>query len=62
MAQKARLLILDEPTSRLSGTEAAADEQIRRLRGEVAVLYVSHRLEECSIRRQITVLRDGHGC
>lgn len=62
LSQKCRLLILDEPTAALTGPEV---EQlfgnIRRLqRDGVAIIYVSHRMDE--IRRiadRITVMRDG---
>jgi ABC-type sugar transport system ATPase subunit len=58
----ARLIIMDEPTASLGGDEAARLEAlVRRLcdRG-VAVVYVSHKLDE--VRRlasRVTVLRDG---
>ena len=57
-----RLLILDEPTSALSETEAdRLFGVIRHLRDDgVAVLYVSHRLAEIdSIADRLVVLRDG---
>jgi rhamnose transport system ATP-binding protein len=57
-----RVIILDEPTTALSGTEAAELlRTITRLRDDgVAILYVSHRLEEMfEIGDRITVLRDG---
>jgi ABC-type sugar transport system ATPase subunit len=62
LARDARLIALDEPTAALSGREAERlFAQVRRLceRG-IAVIFVSHRLEE--VRRladEITVLRDG---
>ena len=62
LVHEPRLLILDEPTSALSETEAERlFEVIRRLRDEgVAVLYVSHRLGEIdSIADRLLVLRDG---
>ncbi len=58
----ARVLIMDEPTAALSSKEV---EQlfgiVRRLRGEgVAVLFVSHRLEEVfALADRVSVLRDG---
>ncbi len=58
-----RLLILDEPTAALTDPEVQSlFEQVRRLRSEgVAVLYISHRLEEIrQIADRISVLRDGH--
>jgi len=62
LSQQCRLLILDEPTAAL--TDAETDLLFRHIRklkaGGVAVLYISHRLEE--IRRiadTVTVLRNG---
>lgn len=57
-----RLLILDEPTAALTEPEVRLlFEQVRRLRAEgVAILYISHRLEEIrQIADRISVLRDG---
>ncbi|GAA5157069.1 sugar ABC transporter ATP-binding protein [Amycolatopsis dongchuanensis] len=57
-----RVVIFDEPTTALSGAEAEALlGRIAALRDEgVAVLYVSHRLEEMfEIGDRVTVLRDG---
>ena len=57
-----RLLILDEPTSALSETEAERlFEVVRRLRDDgVAIFYVSHRLAEIdNIADRLLVLRDG---
>ncbi len=57
-----RLLILDEPTSALSESEAdRLFEVIRRLRADgVAIFYVSHRLAEIDdIADRLLVLRDG---
>ncbi len=57
-----RVLIMDEPTSALSGTEV---EVLFRLIAElkasgVAIIYISHRLEELTrISDTVTVLRDG---
>ena len=62
VAQDARILILDEPTSALSATEV---EILFRIIGDlkargVAIVYISHRLEELiRIGDFITVLRDG---
>jgi ABC-type sugar transport system ATPase subunit/ribose/xylose/arabinose/galactoside ABC-type transport system permease subunit len=62
LARSPCVLVLDEPTSSLSGAEAERlFAHIRRLakRG-AAVLYVSHRLEEVfALADEITVLRDG---
>lgn len=62
LARDARLIALDEPTAALSHLETGRlFEQIRRLcaRG-IAVIFVSHRLEEVRrIADEITVLRDG---
>jgi rhamnose transport system ATP-binding protein len=62
VAQQARFVILDEPTSSLSGAESQwLFSQIRGLRERrVGVLYVSHRQEEVfALADRITVLRDG---
>lgn len=56
------LLILDEPTSSLSSHEIAdLFTVLRSLRDRgVAILYISHRLEELAhIADRVTVLRDG---
>lgn len=58
-----RLLILDEPTAALTQPEVnRLFEQVRRLQAQgVAILYISHRLEEIrQIADRISVLRDGH--
>jgi monosaccharide-transporting ATPase len=58
----ARVLILDEPTSSLEPREVAqVFSTIRRLRSAgVALLFVSHNLEEVfEISDRITILRDG---
>jgi len=62
LAIDARLLILDEPTAALGGSETdLLFEQIEKLKSEgVGIIYISHRLEE--IRRvadRIVVMRDG---
>jgi ribose transport system ATP-binding protein len=57
-----RLLILDEPTAMLTAPEITQlFEQVSRLREQgVAVIYISHRLDELSrITDRIVVLRDG---
>ena len=57
-----KLLILDEPTAALDDSEVAhLFEIIRRLREEnVAIIYLSHRLDEIfQVADRITVLKDG---
>ncbi|MGQ9502003.1 MAG: sugar ABC transporter ATP-binding protein [Anaerolineae bacterium] len=61
-SQRARVVIMDEPTASLSGAEI--DNLFRlicQLRYEgVAVIYISHRLDEVfEIADEVTVLRDG---
>ncbi|WP_298817443.1 sugar ABC transporter ATP-binding protein [Chloroflexus sp.] len=62
LSLQARVLIMDEPTAALSAHEV---EQlfaiVRRLRAQgVAILFISHRLEEVfAIADRITVFRDG---
>jgi ribose transport system ATP-binding protein len=62
LVSKARVVILDEPTSSLTEHDAnRLFEVIRRLRGQgMAVVYISHFLEEVfAIADRYTVLRDG---
>ncbi|MGE0724795.1 MAG: sugar ABC transporter ATP-binding protein [Alphaproteobacteria bacterium] len=62
MASDARLLIMDEPTASLTRAEVdALFARVRALRDQgVAVLFVSHRLDEVmEISARVTVLRDG---
>jgi ribose transport system ATP-binding protein len=62
LADEARILIMDEPTSSLSERETAQlFEAIERLTAAgVAVVYISHRMEEVfRIGHRVTVLRDG---
>jgi ribose transport system ATP-binding protein len=62
LARECQILILDEPTSALSKQETdQLFEKVLRLRGEgVAILYISHRLEEIKkIGDQLSVFRDG---
>ena len=62
VAQEARILIMDEPTSALSAAEVEILFRViadLKERG-VAIVYISHRLEELiRIGDYITVLRDG---
>ncbi|MGW2032786.1 MULTISPECIES: sugar ABC transporter ATP-binding protein [Streptomyces] len=58
----ARVLIMDEPTAALTGSEVARlFGVVRTLREQgAAVLFISHRLEEIfEICQQVTTLRDG---
>lgn len=62
LAQDARILILDEPTSALSANEVEVlFDVINELKSQgVGIVYISHRLEELiRIGDYITVLRDG---
>lgn len=62
LSLQARVLVLDEPTAALSVREVAELSAIvRQLRGRgVAILFVSHRLEEVfALADRLTVLRDG---
>lgn len=62
VSQAAKVLILDEPTSALSTAEVAhLFDFLRRLRdGGVAVLYVSHKIDEIrKIADTVTILRNG---
>jgi len=59
---KARILVLDEPTSSLSEAETEAlFVTLQHLRSQgVGIIYISHRLEEVMrLADRITVLRDG---
>jgi len=62
IVREAKVLVLDEPTSALPPVEAERLlEKVRALRAQgVAILYVSHRLDEVlTIADRITVIRDG---
>ena len=62
LSQDVRVLIMDEPTASLSAHEAA---ELRRIaqslaEGGVAVVYISHRLEEVfQVADRVSVIRDG---
>ena len=62
LASRAKVLILDEPSAVIAGDEV--EILMRRLRGMrdagVAVIYISHRLEEIfALADRVTVLKDG---
>ena len=62
LVSKARVIVFDEPTSSLSGRDAARlFEVIERLRSKgLAIVYISHFLEEVrQVAGRYTVLRDG---
>lgn len=62
LAENARILILDEPTSALSESEVATlfDVIAELKRDGVGIVYISHRLEELMrIGDHIMVMRDG---
>ena len=62
MAMESKLVIMDEPTSALSGSEV---EMLKRLISElksrgISIVYITHKLEEVfAVSDRITVLRDG---
>jgi ribose transport system ATP-binding protein len=62
LSLKADIIVMDEPTAPLTGSEVEKlFEIIRNLKtGGVSVAYISHRLEELrQVADRITVLRDG---
>ncbi|MBU2701772.1 ribose transport system ATP-binding protein [Sporomusaceae bacterium BoRhaA] len=62
LVANAKLIIMDEPTSSLSGKEVKCLlEKIHKLKEKgIAVVYISHHLEEVmEIADRITILRDG---
>ena len=62
LSLRSKILVLDEPTASITGHEAELlFDRMRRLRDEgVAILFVSHKLEEVlSVCDRYTVLRDG---
>ena len=63
LAFKAKMIIMDEPTSSLSAAESEKlFETINNLREKgVGILYISHRLEEVyRLSDRLTVMRDGN--
>jgi ABC-type sugar transport system ATPase subunit len=63
LATRARILVLDEPTSSLSESETEnLFATLNHLREQgVGIIYISHRLEEIMrLADRVTVLRDGH--
>ena len=62
LSQNAHVLIMDEPTASLSGSETQAlFKLIRTLQSKgISVIYISHRMEEIfQVADRVTVLRDG---
>jgi len=62
VSRDARVLIMDEPTAVLSASETETlFDQIRRLTAKgVAVIFISHKLDEVlHLGNRVTVLRDG---
>jgi ribose transport system ATP-binding protein len=62
VSRDVRVLIMDEPTAVLTGTEAAVLARfIRKLAdGGAAIAYISHKLDEAlALADEVTVLRDG---
>jgi ribose transport system ATP-binding protein len=62
LSKKARILVMDEPTSALSDSETQhLFDMMRRLKASgVAIVYISHRMAEVFLLGdRITILRDG---
>ncbi|NUM55947.1 MAG: ATP-binding cassette domain-containing protein [Candidatus Hydrogenedentes bacterium] len=62
LSRNARVLFLDEPTASLTGNEIESlFARLRELRGAgVAIVFVSHRLEEVTaLCDRVTIMRDG---
>lgn len=62
VSQECRILVLDEPTSSLDGTEVAhLFTIIKRLKEKgIGIVFISHRLDEVfEICETVTILRDG---
>jgi ribose transport system ATP-binding protein len=63
LSLEAKILLMDEPTASITEHETGAlFKLLRRLRDDrVAIVFVSHKLEEVfAIADRVTVLRDGH--
>jgi len=62
VSYRAKVIIMDEPTSSLTGHEVERlFGIIRKLRAEgVAIIYISHKMEEIlAIADEVTIMRDG---
>ncbi|MEQ2008980.1 MAG: sugar ABC transporter ATP-binding protein [Limisphaerales bacterium] len=62
LSMRARVIIMDEPTSAITGQEVAVlHDLIRQLKREgVAIIYITHKLDELPlIADEFTVMRDG---
>ena len=62
LSRDARVLVMDEPTARLSGPERAnlRDLMIQLARDGITIIYISHFLEEVfDVCTSVTVLRNG---
>jgi len=62
LSRKARIIIMDEPTSSLASAEAQhLFEIIRRLKQQgMGIIYISHRMQEVmELADRVSVLRDG---
>jgi ribose transport system ATP-binding protein len=62
LSRRCRILIMDEPTASLTDAETELlFTQIKKLKADgVAIIYISHRIEEITrISDRVTVLRDG---
>jgi ribose transport system ATP-binding protein len=62
LSQDTRILIMDEPTASLAASEVEALFRIidRLKRRGIAIVYITHRLEEVmAVADRVTVLRDG---
>jgi ribose transport system ATP-binding protein len=62
ISTRARIIVMDEPTSSLTASESAhLFTIVRQLRDEgLGIIYISHRMEEVlQLADRITVLRDG---